>query len=68
MLDYLSDSESGFMPHRSTTDIVWAHRWLVANVMKSKICINITGIDMSAAFNNVNREKLLNILESILDG
>ena len=65
--EYLSDSQSGFRPNQSTTDIVWAHRWLVAKVMKSKISINITGIDMSAAFDTVNRQKLIKILETILD-
>ena len=65
--DFLSDSQSGFRPDRSTADIVWAHRWLVAKVIKSKMSIKITGIDMSAAFDTVNRQKLINILETILD-
>ena len=64
---YLSHSQSGFRPSRSTSDIVWAHRWLAAKVMKSKIDINITGIDMSAAFDTVDRQKLLDILKNIVD-
>ena len=64
---YLSHTQSGFRPNRSTSDIVWAHRWLAAKAMKSKININITGIDMSAAFDTVDRQKLLEILQNILE-
>ena len=64
---YLSHSQSGFRPARSTSDIVWAHRWLAAKVNKSRMDINITGIDMSAAFDTVDRHKLLDILKNIID-
>ena len=64
---YLSHSQSGFRPARSTSDIVWAHRWLAARVTKSRMDINITGIDMSAAFDTVDRQKLLDILKNIID-
>ena len=53
-------------PKRSTSDVVWAHRWLVAKATSNQLPIKITGIDMSAAFDTINRQKLLNILEDIL--
>ena len=50
-----------------TTDIVWAYRWLLAKVQEYTITIYITGIDMSSAFDTINRHKLLEIAEQILD-
>ena len=64
---YLSPNQSGFRPCRSTADVVWTHKWLAAKIQKEKIKLNLTGIDMSAAFDTVDRQKLLNILESIVD-
>ena len=64
---YLSPNQSGFRPCRSTADVVWTHRWLAARTQKEKLDLKITGIDMSAAFDTVDRRKLLKILEKIID-
>ncbi|GFO30550.1 LINE-1 reverse transcriptase homolog [Plakobranchus ocellatus] len=65
---YISNSQSGFRPNRSTSDIVWAHRWITAKVLNAtEVKVNITGIDMSAAFDTINRTKLLEILRDIID-
>ena len=64
---YLSPNQSGFRPSRSTADVVWTHKWLAAKIQKQRMKLKLTGIDMSAAFDTVDRQKLLNILESIVD-
>ena len=64
---YLSPSQSGFRRHRSTGDIVWAHRWLKARTQKYKEEFSILGIDMSSAFDTICRTKLITTLNSFLD-
>ncbi|GFO19390.1 very-long-chain enoyl-coa reductase [Plakobranchus ocellatus] len=65
---YVSNSQSGFRPNRSTSDVVWAHRWITAKVLNAtEVKVNITGINMSAAFDTINRTKLLEILRDIID-
>ena len=65
--EYLSANQSGFRPFRSTSDVVWTHRWLAAKTALTDLEIKITGIDMSAAFDTINRQLLLEILEKFLD-
>ncbi|MEE8289617.1 MAG: reverse transcriptase domain-containing protein [Nitrosomonadaceae bacterium] len=64
---YLSQSQSAYRPNRSTTDIVWAYRWILAKVQEYHIEIFVTGIDMSAAFDTIDRHQLLQILETFAD-
>ena len=64
--EYLSKSQSGFRPDRSTSDVVWTHKWLAAKIYKENIAITITGIDMSAAFDTINRNLLIDILNGII--
>ena len=63
---YLAHSQSGFRPDRSTSDVIWTHKWLAAKANIEDITIKITGIDMSAAFDTINREFLLKILKEIV--
>ena len=64
---YLSQSQSAYRQGRSTSDVVWAHRWLAAKAQKyQNTKINITGFDMSSAFDTVERDKLLYELSSFL--
>ena len=65
--DYLSASQSAYRPNRSTSDIVWAHKFLTARIQKYRETIFITGIDMSSAFDTIKRKELLEILETFLD-
>ncbi|KAK2188487.1 hypothetical protein NP493_131g05015 [Ridgeia piscesae] len=58
--DFFSPSQSGFRRGRSTADVIWGHRWLVAK-------IEILGIDLSRAFDTIRRGKFLNVLHSFLD-
>ena len=62
---YLSSAQAGFRPGRSCADIVWAHRWLIAKVLKYRILVHILGLDMSRAFDTIDRVKLLGILDGI---
>ena len=65
--NFLSRSQSAYRQFRSTSDIVWAHKWLIARVHVYQEKIYITGIDMSSAFDTIKREKLLEILSSFLN-
>ena len=65
--NFLSSSQSAYRPGRSTSDIVWAHRWLLAKVQTVETKIYLDGIDMSAAFDTVDRAILLHIMESFVD-
>lgn len=62
---YLSPGQSGFRCGRSCADIVWAHRWLIAKTLRYKVVIHILGLDMSRAFDTIDRTKLMTILETV---
>ncbi|GFS10574.1 very-long-chain enoyl-CoA reductase [Elysia marginata] len=65
---YISHSQSGFRPNRSTSDVVWAHRWLSAKILNTpNLQLNITGIDMSAAFDTIDRTLQLKTLREIIN-
>ncbi|GFS24746.1 very-long-chain enoyl-CoA reductase [Elysia marginata] len=63
--EYLSPSQSGFREWRSTSDIVWSHRWLVSKTYAENRLF-ITGIDMSSPFDTIDRHLLPNILKNII--
>ena len=55
---YLSASQAAYRPKRSTGDIVWAHRFIIGKVqLYQDLEVYITGIDMSSAFDTINRTK-----------
>ena len=64
---YLSPSQAGFRPYRSTSDIVLAHKWLIARILKYRENFTILGVDMSAAFDTINCSILLEHLKSIVN-
>ncbi|KAK2154456.1 hypothetical protein NP493_2185g00001 [Ridgeia piscesae] len=64
--DFLPPSQSGFRRGRSTADVIWGYRWLVAKCQRYKYVIEILGIDLSRAFDTIRREKLLSVLYSFL--
>ena len=64
---HLSHTQSAYRKGRSTTDIVWAYRWLIAKIQEYDITIYVTGIDMSSAFDTIYRDNLVTIAERILD-
>ena len=64
---FVSHRQAAYRSGRSTTDIIWAYKWIIAKTKVAKIRVYITGIDMSSAFDTIEREKLLNILDTFLD-
>ena len=64
---FLSDSQAAYRPSRSTSDIVWAYKWISAKTQKSQIRVYITSIDMSSAFDTIRREQLVDIAKKFLD-
>ena len=64
---HLSPTQTAYRTGRSTGEIVWTYRWLLAKVQEYNIKIYVTGIDMSSAFDTIHRYKVLEIAERILD-
>ena len=65
---YLSPSQSAYTNNRSTTDIVWAYKWILAKVqLYVDLKVFIVGTDLSSAFDTIDRQKLLQIVESLID-
>ena len=52
---------------RGTADAVWAHRFIISKALKFQTKFKILGIDLSKAFDTVNRNKLMQLIEQILD-
>ena len=54
-LCHAAPKQSAFRPERSTTDVTWIDGWLAAQALKEENTKKIFGIDMSAAFDTINR-------------
>ena len=69
MEESLSKNQSGFRPERSTAEYIWTHRYirLTLKALTEETIIKISGIDMSAAFDTINRRHLLDRLKTIVD-
>ena len=66
--EYIGSYQSGFRNRRSTTDIVWSHKWDIAKALTYRDEeYYILGIDLSQAFDTVDRPLLINVLEKILN-
>ena len=66
--EYKGSYQSGFRNGRSTTDIVWSHKWDIAKALTYRDEeYYILGIDLSQAFDTVDRPLLINVLEKILN-
>ena len=63
---YLPITQAAYRPTRSTTDILWAHKIAIENKVKSGCTMKITSIDLSSAFDTINRKKLIEILSTII--
>ena len=64
---FLPQSQSAYRKKRGTTDIVWAYRWIVAKTQKEDVTVFSTGIDMSSAFDTINRKQTLDIAKEFLN-
>ena len=58
--------QSVYRQGRSTSDVLWYHRFLTGRVQKFQEEIMIIGIDVSSFFKTIKRTKLIEILESFL--
>ena len=63
---FLPSSQCGFRRHRGSNEVAWAFGWLRATAHRYQRVLHIAGIDMSAAFDSMDREKLLHILTGIV--
>ena len=63
---FLGTEQCGYREGRSTTEVLFCHRWLTAMCQKYKTRFNIMGIDLSKAFDCVLRKKLYDMLVPIL--
>ena len=64
---YISINQSGFRQHRSTSDIIWTYRFLMAITQKYQQEFFIMGIDLSKAFDCINRQLVLTHLRDLID-
>ena len=64
---HLSQSQSAYRKSKSTTDVVWTHRWMAAKTQMQDIAIFITRINMSSAFNTIYRDERFKTVEELLD-
>ena len=63
---FVSPSQSAFRSKRGTADVIWSYRWIMATTQKYITEMNIMGIDLSKAFDCINRTKLMEILQELL--
>ena len=61
--EFLSPGQHAYRSGRSTTEVVWTLQWLIATAEKYTERIHITSLDMSKAFDNLDRRILMEILE-----
>ena len=67
MDSYITINQSAYRKHRSTSDLLWTYRHFMALTQKYAEEFTIMGIDLSKAFDCVDRTKLCTILQDILD-
>ena len=60
MEKYLPITQAAYRPTRSITDILWALKIAIEDKVKSGCTMKITSIDLSSAFDTINRKKLRN--------
>ena len=58
-------AQAGFKQGRSCADVVWAQRMLIAVMQCRKWEFHKMGIDMSRAFDTINRTKFLEVLNMV---
>lgn len=64
--DVVHCSQTGFRRRRSSTEAAWAYSWLQASAWRFCRVFHIMGIDMSKAFDTVDRTVLMAALEKII--
>ena len=64
--EFLGPTSSGFRAARGTSDVVLTQRWLSAKSQRYVWECHALGLDMSKAFDTINRAKLLDVMSSFL--
>lgn len=64
MESFISKGQSGYRHHRGTLDVAWAYSWLKATAWRYQRAVYVLGIDMSKAFDTIDRCKLIQVIES----
>ena len=64
--EFLGPTSSGFRAARRTSDVVFTQRWLSAKSQRYVWECHALGLDMSKAFDTINRAKLLDVMSSFL--
>ena len=64
---YLSKSQCAYRKGKSTTEIIWAYKWIIAKIQEQEIEVHVVGIDMSSAFDTIHRHKILEIAQDIME-
>ncbi|OQR87743.1 hypothetical protein ACHHYP_08057 [Achlya hypogyna] len=60
---YMCAYQSGFV----TAKAVWCHKWYTTRVHKYNETYTVLGIDLSCAFDLIDRNKMLHILATIIN-
>jgi len=66
MDESIDRSQHAYCKDKSTGDVVLAHKILIAGSIERNVDPRLIGIDMSKAFDTVNREKLVNLLQEVV--
>jgi len=61
--NFLSMGQHAYREGRSTTEVVWTAQWLLATSEKYSERIHITALDLSKAFDSLDRGTMIRILE-----
>jgi hypothetical protein len=61
ILAYVSQSQLGYLLNRSITEAVWSLQWIRAMVERYQERYWLLGLDLSKAFDSLDREELLRI-------
>ena len=64
--EFIGPTQSAFKKGRSTADIIWAHRFNMVTVYKTKKNSLITSIDISATFDTIQRNLLIETCSKFL--
>jgi exonuclease III len=64
--NFVSINQSGFRRGRSTADLLWAYRWMGAITQRYQTKFHILGIDLSKAFDCIDRSVVLAKLRELL--
>jgi len=64
---YISIGQSGFRRYRSTSDVLWGYRFLMAYVQKYQEEFYIMGIDLSKAFDCIQSGAILDLLKTLIN-